>query len=373
MKIKICHLTSVHNSNDIRIFQKECTSVAKDKRFEVYLVAPGISYVKNGVHIIGVGEKPDSRLNRFLFFAKRIYKAALEIDAELYHFHDPELLPYGLKLKKMGKSVVFDSHEYTYNQIMMKDYIPLFLRPITAKIYKRYENRVCRKIDAVIFPCTIKGEQPFLDIAKKVVTINNVPDLSLYKPDKLQKKKYDVLCAGSLTKERGITELLIASDSCGAKTVLAGEFSPAEYKQELLDQNLLTNVEMVGKITHDEVIDYLNMTKLCVSNIKNLGQYSLLDNLPTKVYEAMAMGLPVIMSKFSYPMKLNTELEFAILIDPENVSDISLAINQVLNDADIRNRLGSNGRALAEKYFDWQNEQKKILDLYTQILSLENV
>ena len=107
--IKVCHMTSAHEEEDIRIFRKECVSLA-EAGYDVYLVERGESYEKNGVHIVGVGEIPAGRLKRMTQGAKKVYAAAKALDADIYHFHDPELLPYGLKLKKAGKKVIFDSH-----------------------------------------------------------------------------------------------------------------------------------------------------------------------------------------------------------------------------------------------------------------------
>ena len=107
---KVCHMTSAHEAWDDRIFHQECVSLAREGS-EVYLVQRGESGEKNGIHIIGVGEMPSSRLQRIRRGARRVYQAARALDADIYHFHDPELLPYGLKLKKAGKKVIFDSHE----------------------------------------------------------------------------------------------------------------------------------------------------------------------------------------------------------------------------------------------------------------------
>ena len=96
--IKVCHMTSAHGPEDVRIFHKECVSLAK-AGYDVYLVERGDSYEKNGVHIVGVGQPSGGRLSRMTSFAKKVYQAALALDADIYHFHDPELLPYGLKLK----------------------------------------------------------------------------------------------------------------------------------------------------------------------------------------------------------------------------------------------------------------------------------
>src|SRR5699024_4873856 len=134
---RVCHLTSVHRAEDPRIFHKECTSLVK-KGYEVYLVAHGESYIKNKVNIIGVGKKPTSRYKRFIESSQKVYKAAKALQADIYHLHDPELLPYALKLKKTGAKVIFDSHEDYISTITEKDYLPSFTRNLIAKIFKRY-------------------------------------------------------------------------------------------------------------------------------------------------------------------------------------------------------------------------------------------
>ena len=52
---KVCHVTSVHESDDLRIFDKECISLAKNKDMKVYLVARGESRIEQGVSVIGAG------------------------------------------------------------------------------------------------------------------------------------------------------------------------------------------------------------------------------------------------------------------------------------------------------------------------------
>ena len=52
--IRVCHMTSVHPAEDVRILQKERVSLPK-ARYDVYLVERGESCEKDGVHIVGVG------------------------------------------------------------------------------------------------------------------------------------------------------------------------------------------------------------------------------------------------------------------------------------------------------------------------------
>ena len=91
-----------------------------------------------------MGEVPKSRLKRILFFTKKIYKAALKLDSDIYHIHDPELLPTAAKLAKRGKIVIFDSHENVTGQIEEKTYIPKLFRKIIAKVYSVFEKNVLK-------------------------------------------------------------------------------------------------------------------------------------------------------------------------------------------------------------------------------------
>ena len=136
MTVKICHVTSVHRTNDVRILRKECTSLAKNKAYEVYLVGQGDSYTYKNVNIIGVGMQPNSRFKRVSEFAKKVVDEALKIDADIYHLHDPELLSYLKRIKKSGAKIIFDSHENYYEQIKTKKYMPNTIRYILDCIYR---------------------------------------------------------------------------------------------------------------------------------------------------------------------------------------------------------------------------------------------
>ena len=139
--VRICHITSAHDSDDDRIFHKECVSLAK-AGYDTYLVAAGESREEKGVHVVGLGPMPSGRLKRMHAFTRAVYMKALELDAEIYHLHDPELLPWGLKLKKHGKKVIFDSHENYPAQILEKKYLPVSIRKVLSMFFKQYETYV---------------------------------------------------------------------------------------------------------------------------------------------------------------------------------------------------------------------------------------
>lgn len=362
--MKICHMTSAHDSDDIRIFKKECVSLAQIEGFEVFLVARGESRTEENVKVVGVGNPPSSRIKRMMFFSKKIYEKAREIDADVYHFHDPELLQYGLKLKKQGKHVVFDSHEETASQILIKPYLPKPCRAIVAKIYRIREKSICRKIDAVVFPALKEEESPFYGIAKKHILVDNLPKLSEFAYEPNQEKDRICCCIGTLSKERGITEMLEAAKKIDGKMILAGGFNPPEYEDELRKQGLLDNVDYRGIVGRDEVVSIYSEASVGISTLKHVGQYDGSTNFGTKEYEYMAMGLAVVRTDFEKIRELSDEIDFGIAVNPDKPDEISDAVNFLFDNPKILNAKGANGRKTVINRFNWETEVKKIIDLY---------
>ena len=172
--MKVCHLTSVHSYTDTRIFIKECKSLAKNG-FEVHFVVPGApTSIIDGVHIHGVTKETGNRLRRMTETVDRVYRKGLEIDADFYHFHDPELIPVGLKLKKRGKKVIYDVHEDVPRQVLTKKWLPKFTRILVSKVVEKYENRAAKKFDFIITATPFIRDR-FLKIDCKALDVNNYP------------------------------------------------------------------------------------------------------------------------------------------------------------------------------------------------------
>lgn len=365
-----CHVTSVHSRYDVRIFQKECRSLA-NAGYKVYLIVcdDKADEIKDGVHILSTGFKPKNRKERFAKAGRAVLKLALQTGADLYHLHDPELLLIARKLNKEGKHVVFDSHEFYYYQIKQKGYIPQGLRNCIAGSYKLYEKRVLSEIDAVITPCTINGKNYFDSIAKKTVLINNLPWSNAYTSVNYFDKPQPPICCcpGSLTVDRGLVEIVKCSIKTDTKVILAGDLS--DSCKRLLGNHLSNAlVDFRGRVDPNGIQSIYDEASIGLSLIHNVGQYSMGDNLPTKVYEYMLVGLPVIMTKTPYTEQFVKKYQIGVLIDPENESEICKAIAYMKANPDKAKQYGENGRKAVLKEFCWEEEANKLTELYQDVL-----
>ena len=376
---KICHITSAHQTDDDRIFVRECSSLAKEENYDVYIIGPGNSYSSNGVTIIGIGARPKRRKDRVLGFANELISKALSLEADVYHIHDPELLRHALKLKRNGKSkVVFDSHEYYSVQIASKQYLPKICRNVVAKCYKKYENYVCKRIDAVIFPCRINGRHPFQEIAKECVLIDNVPveneiDLCerIINETEFHTQVPVVEYTGSLSRERGVDCLIEACNRAGVKLVLAGRVYPESFGQFIQKEMLSKDIEYRGVCDRKEIMSIHASSTIGASLLKHVGQYPIIENLPTKVYEYMMMEKPFIISNFSYACSVVDKYKCGIVVDPSDVDEIVDGIMYLINNPKEMDKMGKNGREAIEREFNWNKEETKLFQLYKTLLELE--
>ncbi len=237
--MKVCHLTSAHPQEDIRIFLKECVSLA-NAGYETYQISCGDTYDKFGVHLIGVGEQQRTRKDRMLKTSKKVYNAAVKLNADIYHFHDPELLPYGLKLKRFGKKVIFDSHEDVSAQILDKQWIPKSFRKIVSMIYKAYETYVVKRIDAVV-AATPHIAKTFRNRCKKIIVVNNFPkfDDIVFQKVPFSERQPIVAYAGGIDELRGESIMIEAMKEAEAVLVIAGEHKVMEIGMNPVNKNIV--------------------------------------------------------------------------------------------------------------------------------------
>jgi len=364
----ICHLTSVHPRHDMRIFYKECRSLATVYPSVSLLVADGKGdEFRDGVSIVDVGA-PRNRMDRITKFSNRIFKCALELNSEVYHIHDPELLHVGLRLKRLGKKVIFDAHEDFPLQLASKPYLNRVAKLLLPGVFATYESFACSRFDGVI-AATPDICNKFLSINVNTVEVCNFPIVNeLVKQENLDiNKRRDVCYVGVLEKRRGIREMIeaIHQTKCGARLQLAGRFYQHSFEEQLKSLEGWQSVDDFGWQDRSGVREILNRSVAGLVTLHPVSSY--INSLPTKMFEYMSAGIPVIASDFPMWRDIVQKNSCGMCVDPLDPAGIGRAIDYLVRNPDVAREMGSNGRKAVLEKFNWSSEEEKLLEFYESI------
>lgn len=371
-RAKVCILTTVHVPFDGRIFHKEARSLAK-AGYDVSLIARhDKAETVDGVRMVPL-PKPKNRFHRMTAVTWRLYRLAVREDADVYHFHDPELMIVGLLLKARGKKVIWDVHEHYPNSIMDKFWISKGLRRCVSKAFDLFERAVVRFFDLVIYTTPIVGAR-YEKMNVPTARIENYPIVELsgtFKKDP-QKK---IIYLGAMSRIRGLVEVIEAFARLGKKhadweLVLLGETRPASFEAELKalarQRGVEGNVTFIPWVPYDEKEELSSQASIGV--ITYLPYSNNTSCLPNKLFDYMLVGLPVVASNFPLYREIIEPNRCGVIVDPSRPDDIAEAMLYLVEHPEEARAMGERGlRAVRERY-NWEHESDKLLSLYEALL-----
>lgn len=364
---KVAHLTSAHTRYDVRIFLKQCKSLAQ-KGYDVSLVvADGKGYeVAAGVKIYDVG-KLKGRLNRFLRTSRNVYKKAMELGCEIYHLHDPELIPYGLKLRKKGKKVIFDAHEDLPKQLKSKPYLNKLLKKTLPITLKMYENYAFKKFDYLV-GATPSITAKLMGINSNSININNFPIIGeLDKNVPWNIRKSEISYVGGISTIRGIHQIVDALQyvTTDVKMNLIGGVNEHNLLEKVKQRPGWKKVTYHGILDRVQVSGILSQSKIGIVTFLNAPNHT--DAQPNKMFEYMSAGIPIITSNFPLWEEIVEGNRCGVTVNPEDPREIAKAIDNILSNDELAHQMGKNGKAAVLDIYNWKKEEIKLIEMYNHI------
>ena len=369
---KVVHITSVHPPYDIRIFHKECRTLA-EAGYATSIIVPmeeaGV-FTKDGVTIIGV-KQSRGRLRRVLVTGPRVVYKAFLLDAAVYHLHDPELLIPAIVLHVLGKKVIFDMHENLPRAILTKGWIPEIARPVISRFVQLLE-RIFLSGLPVIF-----AEESYVKdyswVSSKAVVLN-MPLLTELQSIHEEKNNLPSLgYIGAVTETRGSLQILHALDLVKKEGVnvrweCVGRVETALKAEMISFAKLyeLKEIRIWGEMDAGEAWRVMARCHIGAAILAPLPNY--VESYPTKLFEYMALGIPVIASNFPLYRAVVEGEQCGICVDPLRIEEIAQAILYLIKNPSINAKMGESGKHAVEKKYNWSIEKVKLLKFYEQVL-----
>jgi len=370
--MRVCHITTVHPAKDARIFYRMCRGLAA-RRIEVVEIAPG-----------RFGAEPclqPSEWNDAIAKASRPLRAVLALraavaeHAQVYHFHDPEFIPMALALKllKPDSAVVYDVHEDYPSMMRDKYWLPPWLRPALS-LGMRWANRVAgRWLDGIVVADPGVAAEFAAITPGKIFVYYNFPSLSLFgRPPAAQSKaEVDLIYVGGLSERAGIFVLFDALEilaRSGIKPTVRlagytdGEEGLAAVNAALKRRGLCDQVAFHGRLPHDQVSDWLVTGRIGLVSLQAIPKF--MKNIPSKMFEYWACGLPVLASDLPPARKFLVDGKNGYLFSPASAAQLSERISFMLSNPERCRSLGRAGQRTVRGEWNSESQIDALIQFY---------
>ena len=371
----ICHISSMHSHDDGRIFQRACSGLAKAGHRVFYITTYNGTEVINGVEVIGIQKR--NGIKRRIFSSFEAYKRVSRIQADIFHFHDPDLIPWMILLTLSGRKIIYDIHE-NYEARVYKLPFPGRVNNLLAKVYRRLENFIINRFSGAVV-VTGSMKELLSKVKKPVIVIDNLVSVNRLKNEEIEFKKnpfYTIYTSGNNTPARNCMNLIealpfIVKDFTNVKAQFVGRYHPENYK-----------VQLKKRAEELDVSEYIELDGMLpwVENFKrtakaHIGCVFYEDNpnnrvtLPNRLYEYMYCGVAVLGEDFPEVRRVVNDSECGLLVDSSSPKDIADKVLYLFNNPDEMIEMGHRGREAIMTKYNYETALESLQDFYSDILN----
>ena len=370
--LTLCHFTTAHRALKSRSFHRECLPLA-GHGVEVRFLAPVEKPVnRDGIQVIPLARQ--GALKRLLLFPGLI-ATLLAQHATIYHLQDPQLLPAAFVLKLLfRRRVVYDAYEDFPSMAVQKPRIPRLFRPVVAEAIAIAEAAGARIFDGVITADSATLRRFARTGRSHKLVFYNFPNLDFFPTPAARAKSFDVVYRGGLSERAGTSVLLDATERLAAagrpvRLLLVGYCDSRACESELRERirlaGLEPHVEIRGRIDHENMASVLSEARVGVSPLLSTPKF--LRNIPVKVFEYWACGMPVVATDLRPIRPFLRDGDAGLLVPPGNAADLARSIGWLLDHPEQAARMGAKGRELVVTRFSNAGEVTRLRRFIAQI------
>lgn len=363
--LAVCHVTSSHNVDDMRIYERECRALADHPGFRVLLVGPGRVPDHGSITHVRTGAAPRNRLSRWTLAIPRAMRPLLSTQADVYHFHDPELIPLAWVLAISGKRVVWDAHEdYEGRFASVEGSGRWSKRGLSKRMTHRVIDAIDKKASGVIAASQTIASRYSNPRVQIVGNEARIRDFEEARPSFGERRG---LFTGSPESGHLFPEILRAIEGTPdlRLTVVGGRETPEmrRFAHEILGDR----VEFLGRQSPEGLVEQMSRCSFGLCTYAPTPAYMDPTGSPTKFYEFAAGGLPIVGSPIpTITTRLNESMAGRLAVD-FTARGLSEAIREVTSDEDEWEKMSRTARAWSRQNDRWAESEAALMALYSEL------
>lgn len=335
------------------------TSFRKQKRSD-YDIKSEITYLdKINLPFI----KTVSLFHRHLEFLDRVELA--NVDVVLVNSNNPFLLKKLIRLRGQNNlKLFFDLRSLQVESNTVKKKINEFLLKKSLLIAAEHFDGVTYITDELREYCKKKYSLP----EHRTAVWGSGVDLEIFKPEKLPREtdRFRVMYHGVVSRKRGIDVVLEAMSKLGEFDI---EFLLLGSGEEILElKNLAQKLRLENRVhfessvPHTEVPKYINRADVGILPFPDWPGWN--TSSPIKLFEYLACGKPVIVTRIPAHSKILDKKSFAFWADPLNPQGVTNAILRAYENKNNFETMGNEARNFVTINFSWEKQISKLEEFF---------
>jgi glycosyltransferase involved in cell wall biosynthesis len=245
-------------------------------------------------------------------------------------------------------------------------------RPRLVSTARALEHACYRSAAAIV--CPTRGIETALeDLEQSRGKVHRIPpsvdpDLFPVSPQR-QNGAFKVLYAGTVGMSQGVGTLMDAAEllegDAGIEIVIAGDGAEGPELRQRLAERDLPNVKMLGRVPHEQIPELYAEANAAVVLLRDKPLFE--GALPTKMFEAMSAGKPLVLSAAGEAATLVEEASCGVVVPPERPQELAAALTELARDRDRAGELGAAGREAVLEGFSRESAFDRWYGLLTSL------